>query len=192
MNDQPSCKLHINSSLILALWVSVPFHQTLNAQGWQFIGPDSSNWQSGQRITARFQSSTDYELAAMTWNGIATYSSAQNAWRYLNYQPPPGSAIGFCMISGMSLIIPPHSDSIVYASICGLYRSTNRGLVRFGHRAFDCSCRLPLRDRHRFPDQPVFQRRPAITAYALFGTWEHDILCRPVSIFALKDLGRVA
>lgn len=182
MNAEPSCKPIPYRSLLLVLWFAVTCNQPVTAQGVQFIGPDSSNWRGVYRISARFNSSSDYSLAAMTENGIATYNSTEQEWRYIHYlpppdpycfpgntgfypldlefspwesdgvflgsdngciepnltyqkmewpsgdgEPPPGDAVGFCMSSGMSLIIPPQSDSIAYASICGLYRSSNRG-----------------------------------------------------------------
>jgi hypothetical protein len=51
------------------------------SQGWEMVGPDSVNWRNVIRMSARFEPSSTYHLAAMTWNGISTYSSG-SAWDY--------------------------------------------------------------------------------------------------------------
>jgi hypothetical protein len=147
------------------------------SQGWQFVGPDSANWQNVRRVSGKWISPASYRLAAATGNkGVALFSSAgQWSYRFTTwYDPFWGTGMGYyyfdfspweqdsaflgyayfyvepafyiqkisltssplqsgvpvagCWITALGLLFPGNADSTVYASVCGLHRSTNRGM----------------------------------------------------------------
>lgn len=66
--------LYLSLLTILANTVSI-------SQGWQFVGPDSINWQGVQRVSGKWFSPNSFRLAAVTYNGIAVFPTA-NRWNY--------------------------------------------------------------------------------------------------------------
>jgi hypothetical protein len=62
--------------LIFALCV-----QTTFGQGWQVIGPDSTNWQNVRTLRGRWISPALFHLSATTTEGVAIYA-AGSGWNY--------------------------------------------------------------------------------------------------------------
>jgi hypothetical protein len=144
----------------------------LFAQGWQFVGPDSTNWQNVRRVSGKWGSPTSYRLAASSpGKGIAMMQSVTQ-WTYPFrdwYNEFWGTGTGYayfefsrwedtlgfigyanmyvepafyiqrtgpmpsqptqsgCWVTPLSIVFPPNSDSVVFASVCGIHRSSNRG-----------------------------------------------------------------
>lgn len=65
-------------TLLTILILSTP---SIQAQGWELVGPDSVHWRYVQRVTGQFSPSGSYELAAATYGGILTYTS-DGSWDY--------------------------------------------------------------------------------------------------------------
>jgi hypothetical protein len=62
--------------LSLSLWP-----RAVMAQGWEFIGPDSSNWRSVEKLSTMWRTSDRMVMAAVTSRGIAI-SEENGAWTY--------------------------------------------------------------------------------------------------------------
>ncbi|MBX2991267.1 MAG: T9SS type A sorting domain-containing protein [Bacteroidetes bacterium] len=156
------------------------FTLTTFSQGWQSLGPDSTNWQNVRRVSGKWLSPTDYRLAAASaFYGITIYSpSTQWDYKFKSWYDPfwgtgttyfyfdfspweQDFAFGFtgyaqafveaaffiqrvsltpnplfselpaagCWVTPLGLLFPPESDSLVFASVCGLHRSSNRGMT---------------------------------------------------------------
>ncbi len=80
-----------NRIFSLAL-LSVLFNTTLHSQGWQLLGPDSTNWRYVNRVSGKWASQNSFKLAGATDQGIANYSAGQ--WSYLKNIPSGPMNIG--------------------------------------------------------------------------------------------------
>lgn len=163
---------HFSLSLIMA---TILLRASSFSQGWQFLGPDSANWQNVVRVSGQWTSPGNFKLAAATaYSGIAIFSGSQHwsyplrtwydpffetgvSYIYFDFSPwdPDSAFVGFaraytepafyiqkmshtgstlleptrsgCWITPVRVLIPHNSDSIVFASVCGIHRSGNRG-----------------------------------------------------------------
>ncbi len=160
----------MRKQLFLLTLLTVLFSSTMFSQGWQSIGPDSTNWQNVWRVSGKWSSQSSFKLAATTNHGIATYSAGQ--WSYLKNIPsgpitigrsyfyfdfspwesdsiyyvyadhytepsfhfvkgpgfPRGIGRGGCWFTPWGMVFHP-SESVAFASLCGIARSTNGGIA---------------------------------------------------------------
>ena len=163
--------------LFVLSFLIVLFTAALYSQDWQFVGPDSVNWQKIYKLSGRWSSPIMFHLAAVADSGIAVFASNEGwnyriknqnetiinngiGYEYLQFNPwdvssvfigytvyytegsprikkvpfpvqyaPTDGGIGGCWASTFAVVFPANSDSTVFASICGIRRSTNRGLT---------------------------------------------------------------
>lgn len=171
----------VSRVLFIAIVILIVRNNQATAQGWQSVGPDSSNWQNVLRVSAKWSSPTSYQLAAATYGGAAIFSGGPQwsyplrSWYdpffetgvtycYFEFSPweDDSAFVGYarqytepafyvqkmsltggtnlqptssgCWITPLNVLFHPNSDSLVYASACGIHRSFDRG------RTWDTLC----------------------------------------------------